>query len=160
MADFGIGSAAGNEMIMRAGAGDYEGAQRTFRCAIRICGLVSIGVMIISIAVGIVCIWQHIPNTHFIMPDEVAMLIFLFGHGVCLSFFLGAISTGFRCCGKNAIELYIISNLSSLIQSLATALVLWLNFSPVIVCSTDLIVKLIFGIPQVLLLRIGLPRLS
>jgi len=152
MADFGVGSAAGNEMIMRAGAGDYEGAQRTFRGAIRLCGLVSIGVMAISVAVGIVCLWLNIPNTRFIMPDEAAMLIFLFGLGVCLSFFLGAISTGFRCCGKNATGLFI-SNVSRLIETLAIALVLWLNFSPVLVCSTGLIVKLIFGIPQVLLLR-------
>lgn len=152
MADFGIGSAAGNEMIMRAGAGDYEGAQKTFRGAIRICGLVSIGVMTISILVGVICLWLHIPETSFINPGESAILIFLFGLGVCLSFFLGTISTGFRCCGKNATGLFL-SNVSRLIETLATALVLWLDFSPVLIGSTGLIVKMIFGIPQVLLLR-------
>jgi O-antigen/teichoic acid export membrane protein len=152
MADFGIGSAAGNEMTMRAGAGDYEGAQTTFRGAIRLCSLVSSGVMIFSITVGVVCLWFDIPDTRFILPREAATLIILFGLGVCLNFYLGAISSGFRCSGKNATSLFL-GNVSRLIETLFTALVLWADFSPAFICFTCLLVKLIFGIFQIVLLR-------
>ena len=65
MADFGVGSAAGNEMTIRAGAGDYEGAQRTFRGAIWLCGIVSAGVITISTAVAILCFSVSYPQYPF-----------------------------------------------------------------------------------------------
>jgi O-antigen/teichoic acid export membrane protein len=152
MADFGIGSAAGNEMTMRAGAGYYEEAQRTFRGAIWLCGIASISVMTISIIVAMVCLQFNIPSTNFITSDEVALIIFLFGLNVSLGFFLSAISNGFRCCGKNATGIFMV-NVSRLIEVLATGIVLWLDYSPVYVCLTGLIVKSALGIPQALFLR-------
>lgn len=151
MADFGIGSAAGNEMIMRAGAGDHEGAQRTFRGAIWLCSRVSVGVMLISIAASTLCFHWHILNTHYISSNEAAILIFLFGVGVCLSFFTGTISTGFTCCGKNATGI-LIGNVSRLFEALAIAIVLWLGYSPVHVCLAGLIVKLLIGFIQAIFL--------
>ena len=158
MADFGVGAAASNEMIMRAGADDYEGAQRTFRGAIWLCSLVSIGVMLISIGASTLCLQLHILNTHYISPNEAAILISLFGLGVCLSFFLGTISTGFTCCGKNATGIFI-SNLSRLFEALSIAIVLWQDCSPVYLCLTGLIVKLLIGFIMAVWLRSVAPWL-
>jgi len=152
IADFGIGSAAGNEMTIRAGAGDYEGAQRTFHGAIWLCSIVSIGVITLSTIVAIVCLQFHIPNIHLITSDETALIIFLFGLNVSLSFFLSTISNGFRCCGKNATGIFM-GNVSRLIELLVTGIVLWLDCLPVYVCLSGVIVKLALGIPQALLLR-------
>jgi O-antigen/teichoic acid export membrane protein len=136
---------------MRAGAGDFEGAKKTFGGIIWLCCEISIGVILLSITISTLSLNTHVFNTHFISSNEASILIFLFGLGVCLSFFLGTISTGFTCCGKNATGI-LISNLSRLLETVTIAITLWLKCSPVYVCLTGLIIKLLIGIIQAILL--------
>jgi O-antigen/teichoic acid export membrane protein len=147
MADFGIGSAAGNEMTMRAGASEYEGAQRTFRGAFWVSSLVSTAVMVFSILAAIL-VWKvNFLHTEYIAPHDAAILFVLFGLGVSLNFFLGVIFAGFRSGKKNATGIFL-GNCSRLMEMLVTGLMLWLSFSPVYVCLSAFLVKFGLGILQ------------
>jgi O-antigen/teichoic acid export membrane protein len=152
MADFGLGSAAGNEMAIRAGAAEYEGAQRTFRGALWVCSLVSAAVMAFSLIAALLTWRTSITITSIITAHDAAVLMFVFGLAVSLNFFLGVIFAGFRCCGKNATGIFL-GNCSRLVEVIATGFMLWLDYSPVYVCLASFLIKLSLGVLQLALLR-------
>lgn len=158
MADLGIGSAAGNEMSMRAGSGDRTGVQQTFFGAFRVAGFVSLGVMMISCLVAL-SIWKLnvVPTLH-ISQENSAVIMMVLGLGVCLSFGSGVLSAGFRCCGQNALGIYLV-NLARLLEAVLTGVFLLWGYSPLGICIFVFAIKAILTIGQTVALKTHCPWL-
>ena len=152
MADFGIGSAAGNDMSIRAAAGDLAGAQSTFRGALLLGMLAAAIVVLAGIVAGTVGYVYGIPATPSIGRISAGAMMLLFAIGVGASFLGNIVSGGYRCCGSNAIG-SILSNISRLTEVIVTALLLVRGASPVVVCGIVLLVKLTLQALQLFLLR-------
>jgi O-antigen/teichoic acid export membrane protein len=151
MADMGIGSAAGNEMTMRAGAGDRPGAQKTFRGALRVAagaGAIAFGLGLIAAAV------IHFfgkPATPHIYGIEAAMVLLLLALTVAVGFVSGVVSAGFRCGERNALGI-VLSNSSRLFEALVMGGLLAMGYSPVWLCGGALAVKMLLLLIQMYLL--------
>jgi O-antigen/teichoic acid export membrane protein len=140
MADMGIGSAAGNEMTMRAGAGNHAGAQQTYRGAHWVAlGAGAIGLLIGLLLAAMATLWD-VPKTHLISATDAGWIIALLSLGVGLSFQGGVISAGFRAAERNALGISL-SNTSRLLEAVSMGLLLVLGFGPLIVCAVALAVK-------------------
>jgi O-antigen/teichoic acid export membrane protein len=140
MVDLGIGSAAGNEMTMRAGAGDKKGAQQTYRGASLVASYAGLIVLILGIFLSWMTISMGVPKTTEMTPNLAGMLVLLLSINVALSFQGGVISAGFRAAGRNALGISL-SNTSRLLESIAMAGALVANAGPLLLCSVALLVK-------------------
>jgi O-antigen/teichoic acid export membrane protein len=158
MADLGIGSAAGNEMTMRAGAADHVGAQQTFRGALWVAGLASLVVGLIGVGAAALAWKANIPHTPHIDATMAAQILLVLSAAVAVSFFGGVVSAGFRCCGRNALGITL-SNLSRLAEALVTAALLWANQSPLVLCASAFGIKLTMLLGQWVYLRVVCPWL-
>lgn len=141
MTDMGIGSAAGNEMTMRAGAGDHRAAQQTFWSALAVALGASLLAMILgSLAAALV--WRfELPPTPHIPVSEAALILLALSVGVGLGFFGSVVSAGFRCCGRNALGITL-ANVGRLAEALTMGALLLAHHTPLTVSAAALAVKL------------------
>jgi O-antigen/teichoic acid export membrane protein len=151
MADLGLGAAAGNEMTMRAGAGDRRGAQRTFLAAL----WVSVGASGVTVLVGVALAASAYlvpwPSTPSIPPPEAALILVGLALTVALGFAGGVVSAGFRCGERNALGI-MLGNLARLAEALLTGALLWAQQSPAWVCLGMVLVKVVALLVQATLL--------
>lgn len=152
MADLGIGSAAGNEMTMRAGAGDRVGAQQTFRGA----GLVFAGASVLVLLIGLLAAaysyHSRQPGSSLIAPQEAALVMFGLSLSVLLGFGNGLVFAGFRCSEHNALGISL-GNVSRLAEAVVMGALLIAQQSPVVLCFGALSAKLVTLGMQVVILR-------
>lgn len=143
MADLGIGSAAGNEMTMRAGAEDRAGAQQTYRGAFWIARLALCCATLLGLVFVLIKIITNSPVTSLISDNVAAIILMLLAVNVGMSFFGGVYSAGYRCAGRNGTGIFI-SNCSRLTEATSTAALLINGFGPLPVCAGILTVKAAF----------------
>ena len=74
LADLGIGAAAGNEMTIRAGAGDHQGAQQTFRGALLVSLATGLFVMVVCLIAVILVEKYQVPTMRQISSQESALI--------------------------------------------------------------------------------------
>lgn len=147
MADMGIGSAAGNEMTMRAGAGNHAGAQQTYRGAHWVAlGAGAIGLLIGLLLAVMAALWD-IPKTSLISANDAACIIALLSLGVGLSFQGGVISAGFRAAERNALGISL-ANTSRLLEAVSMGILLLLGAGPLVLCAVALAVKAVMLVVQ------------
>jgi O-antigen/teichoic acid export membrane protein len=153
IADAGIGSAAGNEMTIRAGAGDKGGAQSTFRGAI----LVSAGAAAIALLIGL-GLASFVVGTDFFHLKALGgfyggeILIILSAY-VGLNFVSGVVFSGYRFCGRNAMGIAL-ANLSRLFETLIVGLLLVaVSTSPLDVAVAMVVIRIFTLLIQSLRLR-------
>jgi O-antigen/teichoic acid export membrane protein len=158
MADFGVGSAAGNEMTMQAGANDRAGAQRTFRGALWVAGLAGVAVCILGGGLAVLAWLAGIPATPHIQAEDAAQILVVLSLTVAISFAGGVVSAGYRCCERNALGITL-SNLSRLCEVVVTAALLWSQHSPLVLCLGALMTKAGWIVAQGCYLRVIAPWL-
>jgi O-antigen/teichoic acid export membrane protein len=86
MSDLGIGSAAGNEMTMKAGADDLTGAQRTYRGAHWVAFAAAILGCLIGLALAAMATFLDIPKTTLISPTDGGAIIAMLAFGIGINF--------------------------------------------------------------------------
>jgi O-antigen/teichoic acid export membrane protein len=147
MADLGIGSAAGNEMTMRAGANDYAGAQQTYRGAFWIAGWTSLIVLLVGLVFAGLKQATDLPGTRHIDAATASLVLLLLAGNVGLSFFGGVFSAGYRCAGRNATGI-LLGNCSRLTEGVLTGALLLAGQGPLSVCLGMLLIKAGFLVAQ------------
>lgn len=147
MADMGIGSAAGNEMTMRAGANDHTGAQQTYRGAFWIAGAASLIVLLLGLAFAGLKHFMGSPGTPHIDTDTASLILLLLAINVGMSFFGGVFSAGYRCAGRNGTGI-VLGNSARLTEGALTGALLLAGQGPLSVCVGMLLVKACFLIGQ------------
>lgn len=153
LADLGIGSAAANEMAMRAGAGDRPGAQQTFRGAQAVAWLAALGVLVLGGVAAAVCVGWGWPSLTHLSAREAAAVLWLLCLQVALGFSGGVVQAGFRCAGFNGLGTTW-ANVSRLLEGLASAAVLVAGAGALALCLATLAVRaLLLGWQWVLLRR-------
>jgi O-antigen/teichoic acid export membrane protein len=142
IADAGIGSAAGNDMTIRAGAGDREGAQKTFRGAM----LVAAGAGLVALVMGL-CAAAALGTTNLFHLTTYggwygARVVIALSVYVGLNFANGVVYSGYKCCGRNAMGIAL-TNIGRLAESLIIALMLALHTAPLAVAIAMVTVKIL-----------------
>lgn len=140
MADLGIGSAAGNDMTMRAGAGDQRGAQATFRGAFRIAAWVGALTVLIGAALALGKLHLDWPVTPNLNSVDAALVVLALAANVALGFSAAVFGAGYRCAGLNATGI-VIGNSARLVEALAFAVLLLAGQGPLALCAAMLAVK-------------------
>lgn len=155
MADMGVGSAAANEMTMRAGANDHVGAQGTYRSAMFIATFAAA----LALLVGVACalLWQ-LPQPSPVKPRDASIVIVLLSLNVGLGFAGGVISGGFRAAGRNATGISL-SNGGRLLEAVVIGGALALALGPVTLCALTVILRVVMLLVQWLWLRQAYPGL-
>jgi O-antigen/teichoic acid export membrane protein len=147
MADLGLGSAAGNEMTMRAGAGDHSGAQKTYRGAMWVGLWAGSAVLLVGVFLAVMAACFQIPHTKLITAQDSAFVIVLLSLNVAMGFQGGVISAGFRAAGYNA-QGIMLSNTSRLMEALVMGAMLILGQGPLILGAAALGIKGIMLVVQ------------
>lgn len=158
LADLGIGSAAANEMAMRAGAGDRAGAQQTFRGAQAVAWVAAFGVLVLGAAAAAVCAGWGWPSLTHLSAREAAAVLWLLSLQVALGFSGGVVQAGFRCAGFNGLGTTW-ANVSRLLEGLASAAVLIAGAGALALCLATLAVRVLLLGWQWVLLRRSCPWL-
>ena len=152
LADLGVSSAAGNEMAMRAGAGNLRGAQQTFRGAQGVAWLAAVLALLLgAIAAGLMWFGALPASPRLGTSLSVAILLGLAAQ-VALGFSGAVVQAGFRCAGFNAFGTTW-SNLARLAEAAVAALVLLRGLSPLTLCLLTLAVRAVMLLWQWALLR-------
>ncbi len=133
MADLGIGSAAGNEMTMRAGAGDLVGAGQTFHGALRVSTVAGALTVLVGVAFAVLSYVWHVPGTPTIGQDEAVLVLIGLALAVALGFTSGVFAAGFRCCERNALGI-MLTNMARLADVVLSAAILMAGQGPAAVC--------------------------
>lgn len=158
LADVGLGSAAGNEMTMKAAAGDRSAAQQIFRGALMICGIAGSVVLFIGMIFAFSAWRFGLPRMQHIGSAEVAMVLLVLAASVALGFAGGIVSAGFRCCGRNA-QGIMLSNTCRLLEAICYAVLLLAKESPLALCLGAASLKIVMLVVQFVLLRFVCPWL-
>lgn len=152
MVDMGVGSAAGNEMTILAGAGNQAGAQRTYRGA----GWVALGasglVILLGLLIALTTAYWQFPHTRYISSGEAGQIVALLSLTVALAFPAGVVSAGFRAAGHNALGVTL-SNTSRLLEGIGMGVALLVQQGPLMLCATSLVIKGLMLVLQYVWLR-------
>lgn len=154
MADLGIGSAAGNEMTMLAGQGQWARAQATFRSVGRIARLAGLVAVLLGLLLGLSIHqgWLFTPTT--MTATQAFAVIGLLSSGIGLGFITGVYFAGFRCAGYNAAGITF-GNLTRLTEALLLGALLWMQQSPVVMAGMMVSLKVLsIGIQHLVLRRL------
>lgn len=152
LADAGLGSAAGNEMAMKAAAGDRRAAQQIFRGALTICGMAGAVVLLIGMLFAFSTWRLGLPRMQHIGSAEAAMVLLVLAASVALGFAGGIVGAGFRCCGRNA-QGIMLSNTCRLLEAICYASLLLAKQSPLALCLGAVSLKIVMLVVQFVLLR-------
>jgi O-antigen/teichoic acid export membrane protein len=152
MADLGIGSAAGNEMTIRAGAGDYKGAQQTFFGGLLVSVAAGLFVTVVGFIGAILIDKYEVLSTQHISPEESALVLLTLAFAAAIGFPGGAVSAAYRCCERNALGI-LLSNISRLLEAIVMGILLVMGRSALEICLGVLISKGVMLIIQTIFLR-------
>lgn len=152
LADLGVSSAAGNEMAMRAGAGNLVGAQQTFRGARSVARMAAALAVLLGVVLALCCMGLGWPALSHIPGHDAALILLMLSLQVALGFSGSVVQAGFRCAGFNALGTTW-ANLARLAESLACALALGLGQSALTLCAATLAVRALMLVWQWALLR-------
>jgi O-antigen/teichoic acid export membrane protein len=151
MADIGLGSAAANEMAILAGANNHKAAQGTFWGAIRVSHYASLVVLLASAVFAVVSESVFHASFGSISKIDAGFIVFMLGMGVCVNFYMGIVSSGFRASGRNASGI-LIANCVRLAELLVCSALLLIRCTPLTLCAATLLVRCTgMGIQTVLL---------
>lgn len=158
VADVGIGSAAGNEMAMRAGSGDHEGAKRTFEGAL----LIAAAAFLFCAGVGSMAAFLTLEHGALNLSElprrEAAGVLIVLSLYVGFSFVGNVTTNGFRSYERNALGL-MTSNVGRFAEILATGCALWIDAGPVTIASLMLATNIATALLRFALLQRVCPRL-
>ena len=140
IADAGIGSAAGNEMTMRAGAGDRAGAQRTFRGALMLAYVAAAAAIALGMLLALILVSLRPFNLVTLGGTESASILVVLAAHVGLTFIGSVISNGFRCGERNATGISA-ANLVRVAEALVMGALLVAGASPLVVAIGATAVK-------------------
>ncbi len=152
LADLGVSSAAGNEMVMRAGAGNLTGAQQTFRGARSLARLAAAFTVVLGLLLSLCCAWMGWPALVHIPMQDAALILLMLSLQVALGFSGSVVQAGFRCAGLNGLGTTW-ANLARLAETLACALALWWLQPALVLCAAVLAVRGVMLLWQWALLR-------
>jgi O-antigen/teichoic acid export membrane protein len=158
MADLGIGSAAGNDMTMKAGAGDRQAAQQVFRAALIVSGVAGLVVILLGVLAAVSTWSLQVPRMQHIGAAEAAWVLLVLAASVALGFVGGILGAGFRCCGRNAQGL-MVGNVYRLLEAVSFGALLLADQSPIVLCLVVLAIKLVVIGVQLVWLRVVCPWL-
>lgn len=101
MSDIGFASAAGNDMTMRVGRGDRQGAVAIYQSV----WLTLLGLSALALGLVVAMLWLggggYLPVTH-VSPSDSSRVLMILSATVILNLQLGLIATAFRCDGLYA----------------------------------------------------------
>jgi len=101
MSDVGFASAAGNDMTMRVGRGDRQGAVAIYQSV----WLALLGLSALALALVVAMLWLggggYLPVTR-LSPRDSSLVLMILSATVILNLQLGLIATAFRCDGHYA----------------------------------------------------------
>ena len=140
MADLGIGSAAGNEMTMRAGGADYMGAQQTFRGALWVASMAGALALGLGLLLAMLASQLHMPRTELLQAGDASSILLMLSCSVALGFWGGVVSAGFRAAGRNALGISL-ANGARLLEALGMASALLLDQGALALCGLALAIK-------------------
>jgi O-antigen/teichoic acid export membrane protein len=152
MADIGLGSAAANEMAILAGANSYKAAQSTLWGAVRVSHFASLIVLLTSLLFALLSGSMFHASFGLISKLDAALIIFMLGVGVCINFYMGIASSGFRASGRNATGI-VIANMVRLAELLVCGMLLFLHYTPLMLCAATLFVRSTGAGIQIVLLK-------
>jgi len=152
LADLGVSSAAGNEMAMRAGAGNLNGAQQTFRGARGVARMAAALAVLLGVVLALCCWGLDWPALSHISRHDAALILLMLSLQVALGFSGSVVQAGFRCAGFNALGTTW-ANLARLAEALACALALGWGQSALTLCAATLVVRALMLVWQWALLR-------
>lgn len=154
MADLGIGSAAGNDMTIKAAAGDRRTAQQIFRGALWVSGGAGVIVLLLGLLAALSTWHLQMPRMSHIGAAEAAWVLLVLATSVAMGFVGGIIGAGFRCCGRNA-QGIMLGNASRLLEALAFGALLLADQPPLVLCLGALAIKVVMlGVQLVWLRRV------
>lgn len=152
LADLGVSSAAGNEMAMRAGAGNLVGAQQTFRGARSQARMAAALAVLLGLALALGSEGLGWPALSHIPRHDATFILLMLSLQVALGFSGGVVQAGFRCAGFNGLGTTW-ANLGRLAEALACALALGWGQSALTLCAATLGVRALMLVWQWALLR-------
>jgi O-antigen/teichoic acid export membrane protein len=158
MADLGIGTAAGNDMVMQAGAGRWQGARATYLAALKVSALAALAVAGVGALVGLGLAHGVGMHVQHIAPADAGWLALLLSVNVGLGFGGNVVSAGYRAAGANARGI-MWGNAARLLDVLATAALLLLGQPPLHVCLVSVLIKAVLLLAQTQALRPLAPEL-
>jgi O-antigen/teichoic acid export membrane protein len=155
MADAGIGSAAGSELVVRVGAGDVEAAQRTFRGALLVASGAGLVAMALGTIIALVIKSTAILKITVLAGWPAAEILMVLSFYIALNFLGGVSFNGLRACGRNALALTL-TNLARLLEAVTIAVLLIIGCSPLGIALGMLFCKITgIGVQFLVLHRIG-----
>jgi len=152
LADLGVSSAAGNEMAMRAGAGELAGAQQTFRGARGVARMAAVLALLVGVLLALGSALGGWPSLSRIGAQDAALILLMLSAQVALGFSGGVVQAGFRCAGFNALGTTW-ANVARLAEALACGAALAGGQSPLVLCLATLVVRALMLVWQWALLR-------
>lgn len=158
MADLGVGTAAGNDMAMQAGAGQWARALATYKGALRVASLASLAAMMLGLGMSWLATQGIWPQTTQISQEVAAWLMMALAMMVSLGFFGTVVSAGFRAIGANATGI-MWSNAARLVEALVTSAMLIAGKGPLALCLSLLLVKCVMLLVQLVAFRRMAPQL-
>jgi O-antigen/teichoic acid export membrane protein len=158
MADMGIGTAAGNDMAMQAGAGRWQSARATYLAALKVSGLAALGVACVGTLVGLALAHGLGLQVQHMAQADAGWLALLLSLNVGLGFGGNVVSAGYRAAGANARGI-MWGNAARLLDVLATAALLLLGHPPLHVCVASVLIKAVLLVAQAHALRPLAPEL-
>jgi O-antigen/teichoic acid export membrane protein len=158
MLDFGVGSAAGNEMSMLAAAGKQRQSKSVFHGAVLVASLACCLVLVLGLLAAFGVEYAGLLSFKHIEQADVSLILIGLALTVCVAFYNGLILGGFRAGGFNARGI-MLGNVSRLAEALLAATLLVFHSTPLLICYGVLITKLIFSLTQMALMRRACPWL-
>jgi O-antigen/teichoic acid export membrane protein len=158
MADMGIGTAAGNDMAMQAGAGRWQSARATYLAALKVSGLAALGVACVGTLVGLALAHGLGLQVQHMAQADAGWLALLLSLNVGLGFGGNVVSAGYRAAGANARGI-MWGNAARLLDVMSTAALLLLGHPPLHVCVASVLIKAVLLVVQAQALRPLAPEL-
>jgi O-antigen/teichoic acid export membrane protein len=158
MADMGIGTAAGNDMAMQAGAGRWQSARATYLAALKVSGLAALGVACVGTLVGLALAHGLGLQVQHMAQADAGWLALLLSLNVGLGFGGNVVSAGYRAAGANARGI-MWGNAARLLDVMSTAALLLLGHPPLHVCVASVLIKAVLLVAQAQALRPLAPEL-
>ena len=147
MADLGIGTAAGNEMTMQAGAKQWAQARATYLAAMKVVAMATLAVGLLGLGAAALVSQGLGVSTAHISQTHAAWLVLGLALIVGLGFFGNVISAAYRAAGANATGI-MWGNASRLLEMLGTAALLLGGQGPLAACVGMGLIKLLVLLAQ------------
>jgi O-antigen/teichoic acid export membrane protein len=134
MADMGVGTAAGNEMTMQAGSGQWAKAQATYKGAMRVAAFAALATLLAGLALSGLALLGSWPQAAHMGTATTAGVMLCLTFHVMLGFFGTVVSAGYRAVNANATGI-MWGNAGRLLEACITATLLVSKEGPLVLCA-------------------------